>query len=175
MASGNMLFVVGAFALLSLVALGVNRMILDKTTVMLDTEASITAISVAQAMIDEIQTKSFDAKTKSDSVRIYNTADLTLASSLGPEENITLPDVSPYQSVVKYNDVDDYNGYRRTVTTPRLGNFTVVDSAYYVTEANPDVRSTPQTFYKKMVVTVTHPTMKAPVRLTDVSVYRRYF
>jgi hypothetical protein len=174
MMSGHMMFVVGAFALLSLVTLGVNSIILEKTTVMLDTEASITAISISQAMIDEIQSKAYDEKTLS--VRVYNTADMTPTDELGPEagEAITYPDVYPYASVTTFDDADDYNRYRRTVTTTRLGDFTVLDSVYYVTDSNLDVRSFTQTFYKKIVVTVTHPNMKVPVVLTDVLVYRRY-
>lgn len=174
MMTGHMMFVVVAFALLSLVTLGVNGLILEKTTVMLDAEASITAISIAQAMIDEIQTKSFDTKTVT--ARVFNAADLTPTIRLGPEagETITLPDVFPFRSDSLYDDVDDYNNYRRTVTTPRLGNFAVVDSVYYASESNLDLRSSTQTFYKKIMVTVTHPSMRVPVVLTDVTVYRRY-
>ena len=172
--SGHMMFVVGAFCLLSLITLGVNSVILDKTTVMLDTEASITAISIAQAMVDEMQTKSYDTHTVS--ARVYNTTDLTPTNQLGPEvgESITYPDVYPYHSATTFNDLDDYNGYQRTVSTTRMGNFAVVDSVYYVTESNLDVKSSSQTFYKKMVVKVTHPSMKVSVILTDVMVYRRY-
>ena len=168
------MFVVGAFALLSLVTLSINSIIVEKTTVMLDTEASITGISLAQAMVDEIQSKEYDTQTIG--VRVYDVANLTPTNSLGPEggEGVTLPDVYPYQSVTGYNDLDDYNGYRRTVGTARLDNFTIVDSVYYVMESNLDLKSSTQTYYKKMVVTVTHPNMKVPVVLTDISVYRRY-
>ncbi len=169
-----MMFVVGAFALLSLVTLSINSIIVEKTTVMLDTEASITAISIGQAMIDEIQSKEYDTQTVG--ARVYDAANLTPTNQLGTEagESLTLPDVFPYQSVSLYNDLDDYNGYRRTVSTSRMDNFTVVDSVYYVNETNLDLKSSTQTFYKKMVVTVTHPSMKVPVVLTDVIVYRRY-
>ena len=174
MISSHMMFVVGAFALLSLITLSVNSIIVEKTTVMLDTEASITAISIAQAMIDEIQSKEYDTQTVS--ARVYNTANLTPTNQLGPEvgESLTLPDVFPYQSATHFNDIDDYNGYRRTVSTTRLDNFAVTDSIYYVMESNLNLKSSTQTYYKKMVVTVTHPSMKVPVVLTDVVVYRRY-
>ena len=174
MISSHMMFVVGAFALLSLITLSVNSIIVEGTTVMLDTEASITGISIAQAMIDEIQSKEYDTQTVS--ARVYNTANLTPTNLLGTEagESISTPDVLPYQSATVFNDTDDYNGYRRTVSTTRLGNFAVTDSIYYVMESNLNLKSSTQTYYKKMVVTVAHPRMKVPVVLADVVVYRRY-
>src|SRR3972149_2931687 len=128
MISSHMMFVVGAFALLSLITLSVNSIIVEKATVMLDTEASITGISIAQAMIDEIQSKEYDTQTVS--ARVYKTADLTPPSLLGREagEGIATPDIFPYACVSVFNDVDDYNDYRRTVTTARLSTFSVLDS-----------------------------------------------
>ncbi len=174
MISSHMMFVVGAFALLSLITLSINSIIVETTTVMLDTEASITGISIAQAMIDEMQAREYDTHTVG--ARVYDAANLTPTNQLGPEagESLTLPDVYPYQSATRFNDVDDYNGYRRTVSTSRLDNFTVVDSIYYVNESNLDLKSSPQTYYKKIVVRVTHPNMKVPVVLSDIVVYRRY-
>lgn len=174
MISSHMMFVVGAFAILSLITLSVNSIIVESTTVMLDTEASITGISIAQAMIDEIQSKEYDTQTVS--ARVYNTANLTPTNLLGTEagESISTPDVLPYQSATVFNDIDDYNGYRRTVSTARLDNFAVTDSIYYVMESNLNLKSSTQTYYKKMVVTVAHPSMKVPVVLADVVVYRRY-
>jgi hypothetical protein len=174
MISNHMALVVGAFALLALIALGVNGRIVEQTTVMLDTEASITSISIGQAMIDEMKEKEFDTHTVG--ARVYSVASMTPSNLLGPEsgESISFPDAFPYASMSTYNDADDYNGYRRLVSTPRMGGFTVEDSVYYVSDSNLDVKSSTQTFYKKIVVRVTHPNMKAPVTLTDVIVYRRY-
>jgi hypothetical protein len=77
--------------------------------------------------------------------------------------------------VANYSDVDDYNNYRRTVFNPRLGNFTVIDTVYYVYENNPDLKSTNRTFHKKIVVTVKHRNMLRPLQISDIAVYRRYF
>jgi len=167
----------GALALLSLVSLSINTMIIGKTTTMLDAEAQLNAISIAQTMIDEIMTKSYDAAT--DAKKIYNESDFTSPGGLGcsSTENaaVPTPDTYPYKSVAGYNDVDDYNNYKRYAATPRLGNFLVTDTVYYVFESDPNAKSSAPTFFKKVVVTVRHPNMNSPLQLSDVAVYRRYF
>jgi len=76
-----MLTVLGALALLSLVSLSINTMIVGKTTTMLDAEAQLNAISIAQSMIDEIMTKSYDAATVSE--KVYDDSNFTASGSLG--------------------------------------------------------------------------------------------
>ncbi len=176
--SGQMLMVLGALMLLSMVSLSINTMFIGKTTTMLDAEASLNAISIAQTMIDEIMVKSYDAATVSS--KIFNASAFTAPGSLGANgtetSNVPQPDTSsPFKSINNYNDVDDYHLYRRTVNTPRLGKFTVRDSVFYVVESNPDQKSFTQTFNKKIVVTITHPNMLRPLQISDVAVYRRYF
>ena len=174
MSTGQMTLVLAAFAILSLLVLGVNRILVEKTTVMLDSEAAITSISIAQAMIDEIQKREFDEKAILQ--RIYTPTNMTALASLGSDvgESVSTPDVSPFSSINHFDDVDDYNGYKRTVSTTRLGGFSVEDSVYYVTASNLDVEASSQTYYKKIVVKVTHSSLKQPIILTDIAVYRRY-
>ncbi len=178
MGTGQILSVLGAIMILSMVSLAINTMIVGKTTTMLEAEASLTAISLAQTMIDEVQRKSFDKATVS--TLVYDPTNFTASSSLGPDgselSNVPLPDsASPYNSDKYYNDVDDYNGYSRKASTPLMGTFTLMDSVYYVSESNPDSVSTTQTFFKKIVVRVSHPNMSYPLVISDVAVYRRYF
>jgi hypothetical protein len=172
-----MMTVLGALCLLSLVSLSINTMIVGKTTTMLDAEGQLNAISIAQSMIDEIMSKSFDAATVS--AKVYDDSVFTAAGSLGcnggEASAVPLPDAYPYKSVSGYNDVDDYHKYRRTVSTPRMGNYDVRDSVWYVVETNPDQKSSTQTFFKRVQVTVRHPNMSSPLTMTDVAVYRRYF
>jgi hypothetical protein len=169
--------VLGALALLSLVSLSINTMIIGKTTTMLDAEGQLNAISIAQSMIDEVMQKSYDAATVSD--KVYDPNEFTGAGSLGCNGSeasiVTQPDSYPFKSAVGYNDVDDYHRYRRIVSTPRMGNFDVRDSVWYVVETNPEQKASSQTFFKRVKVTVRHPNMASPLSLTDVAVYRRYF
>lgn len=172
-----MLTVLGAITLLSLVSLSINTMIIGKTTTMLEAEAQLNAISIAQSMIDEVMVKAYDAGTVS--AKIYSASGFTAAAGLGCSGSegsiVTQPDTYPYKSPQGYNDVDDYHRYRRTVFTPRMGNFDVIDTVHYVVETSPDTKATTQTFFKKVVITVRHPNMSSPLQMSDVAVYRRYF
>lgn len=180
-----MLAVLGALIILGGITLTVNRMLISKTTDMLNAETSLVAVSIAQTMIDEIQTKSYDLAT-AGGAKVYDSTAFTSPSELGPSSteshNVPLPEppdtTTPYKSISKvtgYNDVDDYNGYTRKAYSSLLGTFTVVDTVYYVSESNPNQKSSTQTFYKKIIVTVRHPNMSSPLQLSDIAVYRRYF
>ena len=172
--------VIGALILLGFASLGINHMLADKTTVMVEAEASLNATSIAQIMIDEAMKKAYDAAT-AGGVRIYDSTQFTPANMLGPSSteaaNVgTLPDTSnPFRSDTYYNDVDDYNNYSRLVSTPIMGQFTVVDTVCYLNETNLNLTATTQTCYKRITVTVRHPNMSFPLQLSDVAVYRRYF
>ena len=189
-----MLMVLGALMLLSLVALTVNSMLVNKTSTMLETEADLNAVSLAQSMLDEILATSYDAVTATGT-KVYDSTAFTATGGLGPSaseaNNVPLPEppdtLVPYRSLKYYNDVDDYNGYKRVAYASSMGPFSIIDTVYYVSESNPDQKSTAQTFYKKVVVTVRHRNMypasetfdqwagKYYVQFTDVAVYRRYF
>src|SRR5258707_14562805 len=171
--------IIGALVLLGIASLGINAMLASKTTTMLQAEASLNSVSVAQTMIDEIMTKSYDAVT-ANGTKVYDSTAFTATASLGcsgtEASQVPQPDVSnPFNSIQYYNDVDDYNNYQRKVSTPILGTFTVVDTVFYVSETDPNVTSTPQTYYKKVVVTVRHSNMSYPLQISDVVVYRKYF
>lgn len=194
MGMGQMLMVIGALTLLSIITVSINSMFIQKTITMLEAEASINAISIAQSMIDEIKLKNknyrcpgytqgercsgFDERTRTNP--IFDSLQLTPPTLLGPDagEIITMPDVSiPFRSVSVYDDVDDYHLYRRTVPTTFMGDFNVIDTIFYVNEINPEVRSGVQTYLKKIVVSVRHPNMVTMrcLQLSDVVVYRRDF
>ena len=99
MNTGQMMMVLGALMLLSMLSLSVNSMFIDKTTAMLDAEANLDAISIAQSMIDEIMTQSYDAYTVS--AKVYASDQFTPASSLGPNSTessqVTQPDTAPWK------------------------------------------------------------------------------
>lgn len=194
MNTGQMLLVLGALMLLSLVALTINSMLVNKTATMLEVEAHLDAVSLGQSMLDEILTQAYD-QAVANGAKVFDSTGFTATGSFGPNgteaSNVPLPEppdtASPFKSLKYYNDVDDYNGYKRLAFTSAMGTFSIIDSVYYVTELDPSVKSTPQTFFKKVVVTIRHPNMypssvpynqwtgKYYLQVTDVAVYRRYF
>ena len=173
----QMLSILIAVVLLGIASLGINSLLIDKTRTMLEAEASLSAVSIAQTMIDEIMRKSFDAATATGT-RVYDSTKFTAPNALGPSasEKSHVAAIDTVNASDRwFNDVDDYDLYKRISSTPVLGKFSVLDSVYYVTETDPDARSGYQTNFKKVVITVTHPNMSYPLILSDVVVYRKYF
>ena len=138
-------------------------------------------------MLDEILTRDFDEHT-TNGHRVFNYSDLTSGNAFGPDgtsEVISSVDSSrtdDFLSKARFDDVDDYNGYRRMAWNSRLGWFPVSVSVKYVSETDPNTESIPRTYYKRITVVVTHPNMMTdqngnvvPLTMQDLSIYRRYF
>jgi len=172
---GQILLVVCAMTIFSTVQLSINASILQSFAVSIDSEASLDAFSLGQTMLDEVLKEAFDKATLEE--RIYDRAKLTPVNSFGPDsgEVIVMPEEEPYSSNAVFDDVDDYHGYTRIVSTPRLGDFVLSDSVYYLNEANQDLTSSSQTWYKEVVVTVTNANLSDPVKVKSLTVYRRFF
>ena len=192
MNTGQVMFILGAFTMLSLLALNVNRTMYGSLILGLEMEATLNALSIAQSMLDEVMQKSYDEKTIGKIAYTYS--DITQPASLGPETGEAINGIDStysgdgtfhdFKSKQTFDDVDDYNAYRRRVWDNRLGFFYVTDSVKYVKETNPNADSPTATFYKVVVVVVSHPNLSRatdtsstslPIVLRDVSVYRQYF
>lgn len=190
MNSGQSFLIIGAFAILSTMTLNVNGSLVDTSTVGLEMEATLDAISIAQTMMDEILTQDFDQKTIGDA-RVTSATDLTSSVNFGHDgsgeqingdHGIDTSSTGGFESRTKFNDVDDYNGYTRKTWNPRFGWFTVGIRVSYVNEDNPSEALSNQTFYKRITVTVAHPNLVKdsrnnviPYVCQNVAVYRRYF
>jgi len=193
MNTGQMMFVIGAFAMLSMLALALNRTMVNSLVLGLEMEATLNALSIGQSMLDEIESKQFDEECTGDKI-VYEYSGMTEPNDLGQDagEGVSGVDSAYYvgstfqdfQSKTKFDDVDDYHLYRRRVYDPRLGYFDVIDSVKYVSEFSPDRDTTKQTYYKRLVVVVRHPNLPrkidtssttVPVVLRDIAIYRQYF
>ena len=155
--NSNSLLSMGALIILALSSLNFNSSILETSTVEIETKVALTAFSLADDLIEEIKGKSFDETTKP--FPTTNPASLTPADSLGPDPGETYKD---------FDDIDDFNGYIKTVSAPHAENYHIDCKVQYVNGDNPDQVSLTQTFYKRVNVTVTSPYMKDPVQLSFV-------
>jgi hypothetical protein len=201
MNTGQVLLVIAALTLLSIVALSVNTLIINKTTTIIQAEAYLAAVTIGQSMLDEIMVARFDsAVLGTKKVFPGQASKFTPISYLGPEVSgtsgnertlVTLPEspdtISYYTSSRYYDDIDDYHKYKRYYYSQSLGVFTVTDSIYYWTDTGGDTTTNTQTFFKKIVVTVRHLnlavddrtynqwTSRYYLQVSDVAVYRRYY
>jgi|APTNR8051073442_1049403.scaffolds.fasta_scaffold00294_16 hypothetical protein len=164
----------GGLILFGIFLLSTNNVIGNQSEAALSNEFYISAIGLGQSLIDEAKGKKFDEAEVAGTLNAL--ANLTAHASLGREtgETYTAPDSSyagNYRSLRYFDDFDDYNNYRRMVSTPRAENFTVSSTVGYVSETWPDSSLTTKTFAKKMRVTVTSPYLKTSVILEFVYIF----
>lgn len=184
MNTGQMMLVIGAFAMLSLLTLSINATIINSLSLTAESEMILNAHAFAQSMLDEILTRNFDEKTIKK--QAYGPNDLTEAGSFGyngSAERIDYVDTT-FDSRRKFDDVDDYHKYRRRVKNALGWTFTIIDSIHYVKEHKDSVNvvsSTP-TFFKRISVYVYNDNLPkdangnvVPLVMRDIAVYRRFF
>lgn len=157
MSTGESLISIGALIVFSLVSLNFNTTILENTTVEVENKVYLTAFSLADDLIEEIRQKAFDAATVD--FPTTNPASLTSPYSLGHNSSEIYPN---------YNDVDDFNGFTKIVSAPHAENYHVTCSVYYVDSDNPDNITLTQTFYKKVIVTVSSPYLRHNIQLSQI-------
>lgn len=170
----SFLLTIGALLLLGLFTLTANGLIAENERIADENEYYLTSLSIAQSVIDEAKSKSFDQTTVSAPLDSLLT--LTLPMSLGPEpgEFVPVPDsLTPngYLSQSMFNDVDDYNGYVRVVNTPRAEGYTVNVRIDYASPTWPDSTVTTSSFCKRMTVTVTSPLVSEAISLHYAFIY----
>jgi len=155
----NQYLSIGAIVLLALTSLRFNTTLLANRTTEIENKVYLTAFSLADDLIEEIKQKAFDEETVE--WRAITTDQLTPYNAFGP--------VDPGESsVYDFDDIDDYQGYSKSVSLPHAENYSVISTVDYVTASNPDVTSSSQTFFKRISVNVTSPYMSHSVNLSFV-------
>lgn len=146
-------------SLLVLSAITVNRMLIDSKESEYKTTAYSEAIDIAHDLLLEATSRRFDEKAKATGTQ--KVSEFTSSTSLGAEgseEKVNKAvDTTPFQSLAKFDDVDDYHEYIRTVDGSTISDFTVSATVYYVNVTSPHAATTSRTYMKRIVVTVTHP------------------
>jgi hypothetical protein len=151
---------VGSLFLLSMVSLNFNSALLQSNTAEIENKVYLTAFSLADDLIEEIKQKSYDEKTLV--FPTVNRGTLTETASLGPES-----EVYPF-----FDDLDDYNNFSRDADAPHSESYHISAKVYYVSETNPDSKSTSQTFHKRVDVTVSSPYLNNNVILTFIFTHK---
>ena len=153
---------IGAMGLLALISLNFNTTLLENRTTEIENKVYLTAFSLADDMIEEIKQKAFDEQTVV--FRAINPEELTSPSKFAPE----VLDAGESNNPSTWDDIDDYNGYRKSISLPHVENYTVMSQVEYVLGSNQDQASLSQTFFKRITVRVTSPYLSHPVRLSFV-------
>jgi len=155
----NSFLSIGAMALLALISLRFNATLLENRSTEIENKVYLTAFSLADDQIEEIKQKAFDEKTVEWKA--------IPADQLSPAESFGVFD--PGESTVNdFDDIDDYNGYKKEVSLPHVENYTVSSTVDYVSASDPDEVSLTQTYFKRITVRVTSPYLSHPVKLSFV-------
>ena len=155
------MLVIGGVLLLSYLALSYHSSTGYQTSATLYNEAVITGTGIAQSFMEEIQSKAFDEKTTAGTVDSPDS--LTNPFDLGPE--------SGEPNATKFDDVDDYNDYRTTVTHGRLGDFDAVVNVFYVNTMSPGSKNFARTFSKRVDIYVITYVLKDTLKFNQVISY----
>ena len=149
------MLVIAAFSMLSILALSINGTFLTALSTGLEAQSQLNALSMGQALLDEILAQDFDERVTGGQ-KAFKDSDFTVTASFGPDagESISGRD-STYQSKNKFDDVDDYHNYQRAVKDTILGWFTMTSSISYAKETYPDSLTSLSTYYKSVTVSVT--------------------
>lgn len=160
----------GAMIIFSLILLTANRYIQANTLREVESEAEKLAVSLAQDVIAEAQTKPFDANTISD-IPLYIPDGF---SSIGPG--------GCGNDRSCYDDFDDYDGYTEDISTELtdsgVQSFHLSVAVSYVSPPDFDMASGSKlvpTKFKKMVVTVTSDYLKNNSQEIQLSYLRQYY
>ncbi|MEW6510984.1 MAG: hypothetical protein AB1428_08515 [Bacteroidota bacterium] len=170
----SLLLTIGSLIMLGLFMLTANGLISDNLHTAEENEYYLTALSLAQSVIDEAKSKAFDQKAIAGP--ISSAANLTAPVSLGPDagESMSGPDTvtaGTFLSFSRFNDIDDYNGYQRIANTPRADGYIVSTAVEYANALYPDSSASTATYCKRMSVTVTSPYLSGPVALQYAFLY----
>ncbi len=167
--TGQMLLVLGALVLFSLMLPSMNQSLLYNDRTLIATNAELTAISLAQKILAEAGTKAFDEVCLTTHPTTPN--QLTALAAFGPE---------PGEAYPNFDDLDDYHGLsiQDSVTLPSV-LFTIQGQVTYVNPNNPAVSTGSNSFLKQLRVTVTgpylvNPASEQPVQITLEQIYAYY-
>ncbi|MBI3005407.1 MAG: hypothetical protein HYY49_08320 [Ignavibacteriales bacterium] len=148
----------GFVVLLIMLTISSNRMLMESQETVFEAEAIDIAADLANALMTEASRKKFDENQANYGTNGVNA--FTSSSNLGPESGealSSLPDVAPFQSVSKFDDVDDYNGYTRRVDGQTITGFIVSVKVYYLVSRTNLTQTTSKTMLKRVDVKAEHP------------------
>ncbi|MCK9279997.1 MAG: hypothetical protein M0P71_05215 [Melioribacteraceae bacterium] len=163
MNTGQMMITIAAMMLLTVVILRVNTNFFNTSNVMYETKFGVMAVSFGTSIIEEATSKAYDANTVDMSLGNINS--LTNPNSLGKETGESYPD---------FDDFDDYNGYTKSTAgdnTFQSAVFNAVCIVKYVDPSNLNVFTNTRKWHKKMIVTITSPSMVDTVRMSTIFSY----
>jgi hypothetical protein len=169
MGTGQVLFSLGAMALLATSTISMHKGYNASYQQVIQSKLGITAVSLASSIIEEATGKAFDRRTDDSAVTALSA--LTPVAQLGKDAGESYPD--------SITDFDDFNNlsivkaFTDTVYKKPYGGgtFNIKCKVEYVNPGSPNTVSSSPTWDKRLTVTVTSPDMKDTIQTQFVYSY----
>lgn len=171
MNTGQTLFVLGAFALLSTLLLNFYSLLANSNDVVANGQDGILATTLATSYVEIAQGLAFDNITDTSDLAIGNPNMLTPVVSLGPENPSEV-------GIGSFNDFDDFNNFSLEQEASGTNRrFKTLFKVYYVEPTNVNVPAASRTFVKRMDLKTwrTYPPLKGNIDTLRTSVVMGYF
>jgi hypothetical protein len=170
MGLGQTMLVLGAMALLGVVVLTSQTSVLETNEAQNESDAGITAVSLASSLVEEISGKMFDeAIADSGSGTVSSPSSFTSPARLGKDGS-----ESYHGGANDFDDCDDYNqmslfyrdpsdagnipsGVTEVLVRGLRARYLVRTTVCYVDDSNLDIAATTQKWSKKITVVVKSP------------------
>jgi len=145
----NILLALGSLLMFSTFLGSANKVMIGNNQISSQNEYYIAGLSYGQSVIDEAKLKAYESPTDPLNLGIE-----TPAEKIGHADTLG---ALGFASQSKFDDVDDYDGYRRRVNSPRAEGYEIFATVNWADPDDPNTVSAGPTEYKRMVVKVTSP------------------
>lgn len=156
----EVLQVMGAMIIFSMVLTSTNRYILMNTQRQIESEVEMMAVSIAQDVIDDARLRAFDATTQNN----QEPSQIPGGFTAPPFASANVADRSLINTFEGFHDYTE-------IEANNLGTFNIRCEVHYVQPGNLDQTSNIQTNHKRIRVTVTSDNLRNAVVVTFVRTY----
>jgi hypothetical protein len=152
--------IAGVMFLVSQMSLTVNSRILQMKGLSTENESILAATSFAQSFLREVAARKFDERAIGKKVTSIDS--LTVPEACGPDYG---------EGYSTFDDIDDFNGYTRSISNDRLGTYNMTVAVHYTNKASLGSVSLQRTFMKAVTVTISGPYLPKTIVMKSVVSY----
>ncbi|MEX0769416.1 MAG: hypothetical protein WD035_01710 [Balneolaceae bacterium] len=152
--------VIGAMIIFSLILLSTNRHILSNTERQVESEVEMLCVTLAQDLIDEARLKAFDDTTKNGAIPIHVPGDFEASPFSGSTASCDDPNIDTFSKYDKCEEDINTN----------LGNFNMLVTVHYADSTQYEETSS-KTRHKRMIVTIENPYLTNPIQVQYLRTY----
>lgn len=156
----EVLQVIGAMIIFSLILLSTNRYMLSNTVMQVESEVEMLAVTLSQDLIDEASTKAFDSSTIDGTIPMNIPGDFESSPFSTGGTTCSDPNIDSFS---KYNQCDE------EIST-NLGVFNIHADVHYADDTNYEETSS-KTRHKRIIVTIESPHLTNSITLEFLRTY----